>query len=105
MTQRFGRSAREDFSTRLFLVAPRVLRNHIWWWYRILLGRGEIGASGCSSIRRWPGLLGPPIASYSRSRGPGRRSDAGPCTAGAGAALSGGTEWRNESPDQRHSHD
>src|SRR3981189_1910793 len=93
------------FSTRLFLVAPRVLWNHIWWRYRILLGWGEIGASGCSSIRRWPGLLGPPIASYSRSRGPGRRSDAGPCTAGAGAALSGGTQWRNESPDQRHSHD
>src|SRR3977135_3420089 len=101
----WGGFAREHFSTRLFLVAPRVLRNRIWWRYRILLGWGEIGASSCSSIRPWPGLLGPPIASYSRSSGPGRRSDAGRCTAGARAALSGGTERRNESLDQRHSHD
>ena len=72
------------------------------WRYRILLGWGEIGASSCSSIRRWPGLLGPPIASYSRSRGPGRRSDAGRCTSGVDPPLGVRAERRKYRPERAH---
>src|SRR5216683_3317088 len=86
-------------------MALPVLWNRICWRYRILLGRAEIVASGCGCVRRCPGLLGPAVASYSRSRGPGRCSDACRCTAGARAALSEGTEWQNESRYRRHSYD
>jgi hypothetical protein len=67
---------REHFSTRLFRIALRVLWNRICWRYRILLGRAEIGASGCRSVRRCSGLLGPAAASYSRSRRTCRCPDA-----------------------------